>query len=152
MNTRTVPTPRGIALNRCGTPTPVGPCPATESSPAPAASAGVYDRELWEQALLAADLPHHCARMLGWGLAHLAGPGGYLPPDTTRVAHLVERLRMTGRQVRLSLTQLELAGLIRRPDIHTWTPKEITRPIALTLPPAGTAGGQEPPHTGGADA
>lgn len=110
------------------------------------AAAG-YDRHRWEEALLATELPHHAARVFGWGLAHLAGDTGRLAGGATHADRLAEALRLTGRQVRLSLQQLETAGLISRPDIHTWQPRHLMRPITLTLPAEATPR-QEPAHTG----
>ncbi|OSZ55394.1 hypothetical protein OQI_38770, partial [Streptomyces pharetrae CZA14] len=98
-----------------------------------------YDRHQWEEALLAAPLPHHAARLLGWGLAHLAGPSGYFPPGSAEASSLGRKLRLSPRQVRLSLGQLQTAGLITRPDIHTWQPQSLVRPITLTMPPSTTS-------------
>ncbi|MEU6491119.1 hypothetical protein ABZ890_12080 [Streptomyces sp. NPDC046984] len=105
-----------------------------------------FDRHRWEQTLLAVDLPHHSARVLGFGLAHLAGTSGYLAPGTAHADRLGDTFHLTGKQVRLSLRQLEDRGLITRPDIHTWQPQDLVRPVTLTIPtaPART----EPPHSG----
>ena len=135
--TRVVPTPGDLALR-----------PERHSPPGHGAAS--FGRQQWEEELLAAELPHYAARLLGWGLAHLAGPSGYMPAGTTNTERLGRKVRLTGRQVRMSLTQLEQAGLISRPDIHTWEPQEkITRPITLTLPSARAGRRQDPPHPGG---
>ncbi|MCH5677853.1 hypothetical protein [Streptomyces gilvus] len=115
--------------------------------PAPASRLAAYDRHAWEEALMAPPLQHHAARLLGWGLAHMAGERGYLPPGTTDTGELARPLRLTGKQVRLSLRQLEQAGLVSRPDIRTWEPKNLLRPISLTLPTAEQLRRQEPPST-----
>lgn len=134
----------------------VTPADIARRPPLPAALAPrptLYDRHRWEEALLAAPLEHHAARLLGWGLAHFAGTRGYLPPGTTDAERLSRPLRLSVKQVRMSLRQLQEAGLISRPDMRTWQPKELSRPITLTLPPAADGGRrEEPPHTGGADA
>lgn len=129
--TRHAPTPLDLAARPA----------AALTAPAP-----VYDRYRWEAALIDADLPHHAARLLGWGLAHLAGEAGYLAPGTAPAGRLARRFRLSGKQIRLSLSQLEHAGLISRPDIHTWRPQDLIRPITLTLPAADDR--QEPPSTG----
>jgi hypothetical protein len=133
-NARVTPTPGDLAAARR---------PAMPGHPASPPS---FDRHRWEQALLAAELPHHAARLLGWGLPHVAGNAGYLPAGTANAERLARTLRLTGRQVRLSLQQLEEVGLISRPDIHTWQPKDLVRPITLTLPTT-RARGEEPPST-----
>lgn len=135
--TRAVPTPGDIAQRK--------PLPA-----APAPQQGTYDRHQWEQELLAVALPHYAARLLGWGLAHLAGTTGYLPAGTTNTDRMGRQLNLTGRQVRQSLQQLHEAGLISRPDIRTWEPQEkVTRPITLTLPSARLVRREEPESPGG---
>ncbi|GGZ80429.1 hypothetical protein ACFOOM_07720 [Streptomyces echinoruber] len=117
--------------------------------PVPVPSRPAFDRYRWERALFSAELPHRNARLLGLVLAHYAGPAGYLPAGGMQHAgRLAEIADMTGRQVRMSLYQLERAGLIARPDIATWEPRELVRPITLTLPPAGGAARTEPPHSG----
>ncbi|MEV6544419.1 hypothetical protein [Streptomyces sp. NPDC051665] len=121
---------------------------ALREAPTPAALArpAGYDRHRWEEALLASGLPHDNAVLLGWALAHMAGDAGYLPAGTTSADRLASRSRLNDRQVRFSLTQLDRAGLISRPDIRTWAPKELVRPITLTLPASSAR--TEPPHTG----
>ncbi|MFE2046701.1 hypothetical protein ACFXAZ_38480 [Streptomyces sp. NPDC059477] len=121
--TTTIPTPRDIAASRTAPPA---------ATPMPG-----YDRQRWEQALIATALPHPNARLLGWGLAHLAGPTGHMAPDVPDTGRLAAQLGMSPRIVRQSLTQLEHAGLVSRPDIHTWQPKDIVRPLTLTIPQAG---------------
>ena len=111
-------------------------------------TAAAYDRHRWEKALLAVELPHYAARLLGWGLAHLAGDAGRLAAGATHAERLGQALRLTAMQVRMSLQQLENAGLISRPDIRTWQPTDLIRPITLTLPPVDATPRQEPAHTG----
>ncbi|MFJ4687079.1 hypothetical protein [Streptomyces sp. NPDC088789] len=120
--TSTVPPPRDLASATAP--------PKPRLDPGPAG----YDRARWERALIAAKLPHHSARILGWGLAHLCGTAGYLPPGAPHADRLAERLRMSPKQVRMSLHQLEQARLISRPDIRTWTPCDLVRPLTLTVP------------------
>ncbi|MET7982548.1 hypothetical protein [Streptomyces sp. NPDC005281] len=110
--------------------------------PTPAAIAQVlaprtrnaYDRHRWEEALLATKVPHHNALLLGWTLAHMAGDAGYLPAGSTQMERLAARAQINPKQARLSVMQLMQAGLVTRPDIETWEPREVTRPITLTLP------------------
>ncbi|MFJ9381915.1 hypothetical protein [Streptomyces sp. NPDC101455] len=116
------------------------------ATPAALSRPAGYDRHRWEEALLASDMRHDNALLLGWALAHMAGTAGYLPAGTTSADRLAGRSRLNARQVRLSLTQLDRAGLISRPDIRTWEPKELVRPITLTLPASSAR--TEPPHTG----
>ncbi|MFI5995889.1 hypothetical protein ACIBAC_29065 [Streptomyces sp. NPDC051362] len=104
----------------------------------------LYDRHRWEEALLAAELHHHNTLLLGWSLAHLAGAQGYLPAGSTHIDRLAKRAHLTSKAVRLSLSILMRAGLVTRPDISTWEPRELTRPITLTMP-TGL------PHPGGTD-
>ncbi|MFE6282458.1 hypothetical protein [Streptomyces sp. NPDC057877] len=135
---RPIPTPGDLTARRCGTPLAGAPAPVCQAPAEPdAAATPLYDRRRWERALLATRLPHQAARLLGWGLAHLADSSGYLPAGGPQNANLLGRtLRMSGKQVRMSLNQLEQAGLITRPDIHTWEPQDVVRPITLTLPAA----------------
>lgn len=132
METRAVPTPGDLAHGRTQ--------PARATPPAPS-----YDRHRWEQELIAADLPHSSALLLGWGLAHQAWPSGYLPPRAASVEQLSRTLRLTARQVGMSLPQLEEAGLIRRPERTAGQPRG-ARAIRLTLPQAVAR--TEPPSTG----
>lgn len=138
---RAIPTPRDLAAR-----------PARQAVPLAAAglqpTAAVYDRHRWEEALSATVLPHYAARLLGWGLAHLADGSGYLPPGSTRTERLGAAAGLSLRQVRMSLGHLQTAGLIVRPDADTWRPQELSRPITLTMPAALTGGAQrtEPAH------
>lgn len=148
--TRPVPTPSDVA------PPPARPVPTPASlgrgRPGPAAVAAAmrsYDRHRWEEALIAAGLPHHNAVMLGWSLAHAANSAGYLPSSITGPANLGRRSQLNKHQVQFSITQLERAGLIRRPDPHTWPDKTLPRPITLTVP-GGQSSPEPPPSTGGA--
>jgi hypothetical protein len=93
-----------------------------------------YNRHRWEQALIATPVPHHNALLLGWALAHVAGDAGYVAPGAGDAASLAGPARLTPKQVRLFLRQLEKAGLISRPDIHTWQSREVVRPLWLILP------------------
>lgn len=133
METRAVPTPASLA------PGYRGPRPRP------------FDRHAWEEALIAAALPHHNAVLLGWSLAHAANTAGYLPSSITGPANLARRSRLNKRQVVFSIGHLEAAGLLRRPDPHTWPDKRDPRPITLTLPAPAPAR-RVPPSTGGADA
>lgn len=127
MDTRTVPTPAALAPPR-----------------------GTYDRHRWEAAVLASTLQRH-TRQLALTLAHYAGPSGQLPAGGQHDAgHLSLAMALDAKRVRLALTELEQAGWLYRPDIHTWQPRHMLRPITLTFP-AGRSD-QQPPHTGGADA
>ncbi|WP_225080476.1 hypothetical protein [Streptomyces sp. CoT10] len=127
--TRTAPTPAALANIR--------PQPAPVlSSPRPE-DAGAYDRHRWERALLAADLRHSNERLLGMVLAHLAGPGGYMPAGGMQHAgRLAGVARLTARQTRISLHHLQIARLIYRPDIADWPATDVVRPITLTMPTA----------------
>ncbi|WP_329338549.1 hypothetical protein OG866_26985 [Streptomyces sp. NBC_00663] len=109
----------------------------TTPVPTPAALArprGSYDRHRWEAAVLASGL-QRLGRHLALTLAHLAGPAGQLPAGGRHDAgHLASVLRLDAKRVRLTLTELEQAGWIHRPDIRTWEPRQMLRPITLTLP------------------
>lgn len=138
--TRPVPTPGDLAHA----------APLARRAPLEGGSvtAPPFDRRAWERALSATDLPHYAARLLGWGLAHLAGDAGYLPPGTAAADRLGRVCRLTGKQVRMSLQQLQERRLISRPDIRTWQPHDLIRPITLTIPPVDGVCREEPPHTG----
>lgn len=124
METRTVPTPAALA-------------PA----------AGVYDRDRWEQAVLDSSL-QRSERQLALILAHHAGVSGRLPAGGGRqeAGHLAADMRLDAKRVRLAMSALELAGWIRRPDIHTWHPRSAVRPITLAFPADRER--SRPPHTG----
>lgn len=137
--TRPIPSPRDLAAR----PRP----PAAPPVVVPPVYEAGFNRDWWEKALLAAELPHHAARLLGWGLAHLASKDGCLPPHSSQPKDLGRELRLTYRQVQLSLRQPQDAGLIHRPTVDR-AYRTQARPITLTLPPADTAR-PEPPHPGG---
>lgn len=123
------------------------------TTPTPAALApprGTYDRHRWEAAILASNLQRH-GRQLALTLAHHAGASGQLPAGGRHDAgHLAADTRLDARRVRLALSDLEHGGWIHRPDIHTWEPRQMLRPITLTFP--ADRGHQQPPSTSGADA
>lgn len=115
--TRPIPTPGDLAAAH---------------RPAPSSS---YDRHRWEAALLAASYLHRNARLLGLVLAHHAGASGHLPAGGVQHAgRLADEAGMSAKSARLSLHHLEMAGFIRRPDLATWQPKPLVRPITLTVP------------------
>lgn len=121
--------------------------------PTPAALAPpprpAFDRDRWEEDVLSSDL-HPNARLVALTLAHCAGTSGYLPADGPQNAHrLAERARLSAKQARISLHQLEMAGYIRRPDIHTWQPRQVVRPVTLVRPVKATR--SEPAHPSGAE-
>lgn len=125
----------------------------TGAIPTPAALAPprTYDRARWESAVLGSDL-HRNSRAIAFVLAHLADADGNLPAGGVqhagRLAHLA---RITAKQARMSLTQLEARHFITRPDIHTWVPQgDVVRPISLSMPgPAARRPAES--HTGGSD-
>lgn len=136
--TRPTPTPAALAAARAT---------AAAFPMARPAAAGAYDRRRWEHALIKAPLAHRNARLLGFLLAHHAGAAGYLPAGGMQhAARLAEEAGMAAKQARISLWHLEMAGLISRPDITTWQPRDVLRPITLTFPTAGAR--TEPPSTG----
>lgn len=125
---------------------------STRAIPTPAALAPpprpAFDRSRWEEDVLASDL-HPNARLVALTLAHCADAAGYLPADGPQNAHrLAQRARLTAKQARISLHQLEMGGFMRRPDIHTWQPKTIVRPVTLVRPVKATR--SEPAHPSGA--
>jgi hypothetical protein len=123
----------------------------TRAIPTPAALAAplAFDRFRWEEDVLSGELPFN-ARLVALVLAHCADAAGYLPADGPQNAHRVaERARLSAKQARVSLHQLEMAGYIRRPDIHTWQPRQIVRPVTLTRPAPATR--TEPAHPSGAE-
>jgi len=106
-----------------------------------------YDRARWGDAVLSGSL-HPNARLLALVLAHLAGPSGSLPAGGSHGAQrLAPQAGISERLTRISLNVLENEGYLTRPDIHTWQPEELLRPITLTLPSRAGAR-EEPPHTG----
>ncbi|MFJ8140625.1 hypothetical protein [Streptomyces sp. NPDC096013] len=122
------------------TPAPEG-LARRQAQPAPP-----YDRAQWERAVMSSPL-HRNTRIVAFVLAHHADElgvvcaGGVQAP--TRLEHLA---RITPKQARLALQQLENWHFFVRPDIRDWPPGSPVRPLALTLPPL--AARAEPPHTG----
>ncbi|WP_432135846.1 hypothetical protein [Streptomyces sp. bgisy154] len=111
----------------------------------------MFDRHRWERALLSSDVSIP-ARAVGLVLAHHAATtAGYLQPGgPQRPDHLARETHISPAGVRRALTALEDAGLLTRPDIHTWRARRVW-PVTLTLPPAAPpaeAGGErtEPPN------
>ncbi|MEU3256143.1 hypothetical protein [Streptomyces sp. NPDC006997] len=106
-----------------------------------------YDRTRWEERVLASRTLHHNARFLALVLSHHADASGRLPAGGIQHAsRLAARTHLPGKQVRISLTALELAGFLTRPDLATWEAREVVRPITLTYPTAPAR--QEPPAPG----
>ncbi|MFF8980208.1 hypothetical protein ACF08A_25775 [Streptomyces cellulosae] len=115
--------------------------PATRPIPTPAVlaaaprTAPAYDRHRWEHALLGASYLHRNARLLGLVLAHHAGTSGQLPAGGIQHAgRLADEAGMSPKSTRVSLYHLETAGFIKRPDLATWQPKDVVRPVTLTVP------------------
>jgi len=121
---------------------------APAPTPTPAAVAALvprreaFDRHGWEARVMASDL-HRNTRTVAFVLAHHGGDAGHLPSggpqSAARLAHLA---RITPKQARLSLQQLEVRHFIARPPIGEWPPTSVVRPVTLTIPPART----EPAH------
>ncbi|MFJ5156357.1 hypothetical protein ACIQCF_33315 [Streptomyces sp. NPDC088353] len=118
------------------------PTPAVfaRKHPAPPATARPvtadrYDRHAWETAVLSSTL-HRNTRCVAFVLAHHADATGYLPAGgpqhASRLAHLA---RITPKQARLAMQQLENWHYLVRPDIRDWPPTEMVRPVRLTVPP-----------------
>ncbi|MBZ6259730.1 hypothetical protein KVH22_29885 [Streptomyces olivaceus] len=111
----------------------------TRAIPTPAALAPPegYDRGRWETAVLGSGL-HRNSRVVALVLAHYADADGRLPAGgiqhTGRLVHLA---KITPKQARLSITQLETQGFISRPDMATWEAKDVVRPVALVMPARG---------------
>lgn len=104
----------------------------------------LYNREAWERALLASNLPAN-AKLVGLALAHLASDAGYLPAGRIQsVRRMGPLVSLAPRLVRISKNVLGGEGFIRRPHAGGWTNPDLCRPITLTLRPARS----EPPHTG----
>ncbi|MFM9628960.1 hypothetical protein ACKI10_15215 [Streptomyces galilaeus] len=127
---------------------------STRTAPTPAVLAPPrgYDRDRWVNAVLASNLQRN-QRHLALILAHRAGASGELPAGgkLQEAGHLAGDMHLDPKRVRLVLTELETAGWIRRPDIHTWSPGYMVRPISLVFPAAADAPGAdrtEPAHTG----
>jgi len=131
--TRRVPTPRDLAAAAAR------PGPRAEP-PAP------YDRQAWEEAVIASGLHVH-ARALALVLAHHAGESGHLPAgDLQHADRLAEHTGLTSRMTRISLQVLISEGYLVRPSMSSWDGRKGIRPVTLTLPPAGVR--TEPPSTG----
>lgn len=106
-----------------------------------------YDRHRWESVVIASDL-HRGSRLVALTLAHYAGDAGYLPPGGIQHPDvLAAATNLSTKNIRLSINQLQARGLIRRPDIATWT-HEAVRPITLTLPRSAR---REPANTSEAE-
>lgn len=129
--TRVVPTPGDVAAGRR---------PTAAVAPSPVSG---YDRHRWERAVLEGRL-HFSARLVGLTLAHYA-LDGYLPQDSAQQSgRMSARTGLSPHRVRHCLSDLERAGLISRPRSADWQPRDLPRPITLTLP---TASRTEPPNT-----
>ncbi|MEU9386185.1 hypothetical protein AB0D38_36855 [Streptomyces sp. NPDC048279] len=118
------------------------PTPAAMATRKPARTAPAWDRHTWEEALLAATLPHHGARLLGWGLAHLAPTSGQFRAGTSRDAgYLGQALRLSAKQLHMGFSQLERAGLLARAGAAaTDGPRHVlAQAFTLTLPSATAA-------------
>lgn len=135
METRPVPTPAVLA--------------ATHRPPASRpADAPPYDRRLWESAVQADTSLFHAPRLLALVLAHHAGTDGYLPAGG--IQHIGELARLTGlpqKSVKLSLRDLDRAGMLQRPPAAPGQQTHVARPITLTLPAAAVTE-RVPPSTG----
>lgn len=78
---------------------------------------------------------HANVRLVALVLAHCTPTTGQLPPDgPQRPQRIAERTRLTARQVRVSLTQLESDGFISRPALDEWSDRRMVRPLRLTMP------------------
>lgn len=101
-----------------------------------------YDRHAWEQALYASELHPH-DKLVAALLAHHAGPAGHLRPGgPQRPEQLARTAGVSANGARMALAALERDGYLTRPDIHSWTRRQVW-PITLTLPPAKSR--TEPP-------
>ena len=133
METRPVPTPAALAATRRP--------PAVRPADAPP-----YDRRAWEKAVQADTTLFYAPRLLAFVLAHHAGADGHLPAGG--IQHLGELARLTRlpqRSVKLSLRDLDRAGLLRRPPAPPGQQTHVARPITLTVPEAAE---RVPPCTG----
>jgi hypothetical protein len=121
----------------------------TRTAPTPAAvpPRPVFDRKAWERAVLDSDIRRDL-RLVAFALAHHADPFGEIAPGGPQeVGRLARQTHVAGKQVRLGLNDLEQAGFIRRPNIHSWRRHNVVRPITLTFPAARSS---QPPNPGGA--
>ncbi|MFJ2162551.1 MULTISPECIES: hypothetical protein [unclassified Streptomyces] len=117
----------------------------TRSAPAPDAPPAVFDRAAWERAVMTSTL-HRNTRICAFVLAHFADESGVVAAGGVQAPSRLEHLaRVTPKQARLALQQLENWHYIVRPDIRDWPADRPVRPVALTLPPV--AARTEPPHT-----
>lgn len=118
-----------------------------EAAPATAAAAPEpYTRQAWERSIMLSNL-HRGTRHVALVLSHYADAQGELPEGGVQdVAAMELATGLSGRNVRLSVAQLERRGWLRRPDIRDWPAGRGVRPVTLTMPPA--AARPEPPHTG----
>ncbi|MGW5123007.1 hypothetical protein ACWEQ7_02900 [Streptomyces sp. NPDC004069] len=123
MTHTTAPTPAVFARKH--------PAPPAKARPA---MTDQYERHAWETSVLASTL-HRNTRIVAFVLAHRADATGYLPAGgpqhASRLSHLA---RITPKQARLALQQLENWHYLVRPDLRDWPATEMVRPIRLTVP------------------
>ena len=119
--------------------------PITRAIPTPAVLAQpLFDRARWEDDVFSSELPAN-ARLIALALAYCAAPSGHLPAGGPQNANrLAERTRLSPKQARVGLHQLDMAGFIRRPSIHTWQYTDVVRPVTLVRPDKATR--SEPAH------
>lgn len=136
METRPVPTPAALAARRPRRPETGRP-----------ADAPPYDRHAWESAVLADATLFYAPRLVAFVLAYHAGADGHLPAGG--IQHRGELARLTKlpqKSVKLSLRDLDRAGLLRRPPAPPGQQSHVARPITLTVPSTAE---RVPPSTGG---
>lgn len=134
--TRGIPTPAALAaMPRRPEPGAVRP-----------ADAPPYDRRAWESAVQADRGLFYAPRLVAFVLAHHAGEDGYLPAGAIQhLASLADLTGLTTRTVKLSLRDLDRAGLLHRPSSPAGQQTHVARPITLTLPETAE---RVPPSTG----
>ncbi|MGW0599934.1 hypothetical protein ACWD11_22660 [Streptomyces sp. NPDC002776] len=134
---RPIPTPADLARRR----------PAPAPALAPVLAVTPFDRNAWEEAVLAGGLDA-AARALAFTLAEHADTSGHIikgsrvPADGLRA-----EAGLSQEQAVRAFEALHQARLIARPSRHAWGRGRGRRPITLIIP-AAAAARTEPPHTG----
>lgn len=110
------------------------------------ADAPPYDRHAWESAVQADGSLFYAPRLVAFVLAHHAGEDGFLPAGGIQhYASLAQATGLVQRTVKLSIRDLDRAGLLKRPPMPDGRQTHVARPITLVVPETAE---RVPPSTG----